>query len=60
MAIQAPFKLAQKEVPKRTVLCDQITNWVLLSLNVIPPVLFGLGIICAIEANSNGNLDLAG
>jgi hypothetical protein len=45
MSRQAPYKLSQKEVPKSIVECDKITNWVLLSLNVIPPILFFAGYV---------------
>ena len=42
---QAPHKLAQKEVPRSTVLCDKIINCFFLSLNVLPPILLGVGFI---------------
>ena len=43
MARQLPFKLAKREVPRNIVICDKITNWVFLSLNAIPPILYGIG-----------------
>ena len=43
MARQLPFKLAKREVPRNVVICDQITNRIFLSLNIIPPIFFGLG-----------------
>ena len=45
MARAAPFKIAQTEVPKSIRICDKITNWVFLSLNAIPPILYGVGYI---------------
>ena len=39
---QAPFKLIHTEVPRRIVVCDQITNWVFLSLNSITAVLYAI------------------
>ena len=51
MARKAPFKLAQTEVPRRILICNQITNWVFLSLNAIPPILFGVGLIGYHEAD---------
>ena len=42
---QTPFKLANKQVPRRMIICDKITNWVFLSLNCIPPVVTGVAAI---------------
>ena len=56
MARQTPFKLAKREVPKNIVICDQITNWVFLILNSIPPVLYGVGSISYFEAYENRNI----
>ena len=42
---QTPFKLANKKVPRRMIICDKITNWVFLSFNCIPPVLAGVAAI---------------
>ena len=58
MARQVPFKLAKREVPRNVVLCDQITNWVFLSLNAIPPIIFGVTYIGLYEAYRNGNIQL--
>jgi hypothetical protein len=55
MAIQAPFKLAQTEVPRRTVVCNKIANWVFLGLNAIPPILYGVGYISYYETTSSEN-----
>ena len=55
MARQVPFKLANREVLKNIVICDKITNWVFFSLNFIPPILYGVGVIGYYEAVSNGN-----
>ena len=51
MACEAPFKLAQKEVPRRILICNKITNWIFFSLNAIPPVLWGVGAIGYYEAD---------
>ena len=51
MACEAPFKLAQTEVPRRILICNKITNWIFLSLNAIPPILFGVLFIGSIEAD---------
>ena len=45
MSRQAPHKLSQKEVPRGIVVCDEIINWVFLSLNALPPVLYFVGVI---------------
>ena len=42
MSRQLPCKLAKVEVPKRIVLCDKITNWIFLTLNAIPPIVYGV------------------
>ena len=58
MACEAPFKLAQTEVTRRILICNKITNWVILSLNAIPSILYGVGCICGFKALSNGNITL--
>ena len=45
MSRQLPFKLARREVPRNVFICDKITNWILLSFNSIPPILYGVGAI---------------
>ena len=42
IARQVPFKLAKREVPRNVLICDRITNWVFLTLNSIPPIVFGV------------------
>ena len=58
MARQVPFKLAKREVPRNVVLCDQLTNWVFLTLNAIPPTIYGVTFIYLCEALENGNMEL--
>ena len=47
---QTPFKLANKEVPRRMIICDKITNWVFLFLNCITPIFTAVAAI-GIEIN---------
>ena len=51
MACEAPFKLSQTEVPRLILICNKITNWVVLSLNAIPPILYAVGYIGYFEAD---------
>ena len=44
IAQQTPFKLANEEVPRRIVISEKISNWVLLALNSITPILYGVGV----------------
>ena len=58
MARQVPFKLTKREVTRNIVICDKITNWVFLSLNSIPTILFFVGEIFYHESIANGNKKL--
>ena len=42
MSRQLPLKLVNIKVPRFIVICDNITNWIFLSLNSIPPILTGV------------------
>ena len=53
------MKLVNIKVPRFIVICDNITNWIFLSLNSIPPILYGVGAIGYYQARSNGNTELA-
>ena len=55
IARHTPYKVAKQEVPREMVKCDKITNWVFLTLNSIPPILFGVSNIGYYIAESNGN-----
>ena len=60
MSRQTPYKIAKKEVPRKIVVCDKITNLVFLSLNTIPPILNGIGMVGYDAADLNGeNTELA-
>ena len=59
MSRQLPLKLVNIKVPRIIVICDNITNWIFLSLNSIPPILYGVGVIGLFQALSNGNTELA-
>ena len=58
MSRQLPCKLAKVEVPKRIVLCDKITNWIFLTLNIIPPIIFGVSGVGAFKAFRHRNWKL--
>ena len=58
MSRQQPYKLWNREVPRRIVLCDKITNWIFLSLNAIPPIVFGLSEIGFEKSTKNKNWTL--
>ena len=60
MSRQLPLKLAGAKVPRFVIICDQITNWIFLSLNSIPPIFFGVAAIGVLQASSNGKMKLAG
>ena len=59
MSSQTPFKLAKREVPKSIERCDQITNCVFLSLNCIPPILFGIGYVVYYGVDKKSHLKLS-
>ena len=54
-----PYKIAKQEVPKRIIRCDKITNWVFLSINAIPPILYGVSEFGREAAGSNDQLELS-
>ena len=58
MSRQLPLKLVNIKVPRFIVICDNITNWIFLSLNSIPPILYGVGFIGYFQADSNGNTEV--
>ena len=59
MSRQSPYKIAKKEVPQRILKHDQITNWVFLTLNTLPPILYEVGFTGYLIANSNNHADLS-
>ena len=40
---QTEYKLANKKVPRKIIMCDKVTNWIFLILNGIAPILNGFG-----------------
>ena len=59
MSRQTPYKIAKQEVPTGIVRCDRITNWVFLSINAIPPILYGVSEFGREAAGSNDQLELS-
>ena len=59
MSRQLPCKLAKVEVPKRIVLCDKITNWIFLTLNAIPPIVYGVSSVGEWKAFNHRNKKLS-
>ena len=45
VSTKMPYKLEKKEVPKKIIRCENITDKIFLSLNFIAPMLFGIGLI---------------
>ena len=58
MSRQSSYKIAKQEVPQRILKHDQITNWVFLTLNTLPPILNGVGYIGYDIINLNNHADL--
>ena len=59
MSRQTPYKIAKQEVPTGIVRRDKITNWIFLSTNAIPPILFGVSECGRFTAGSNGHMKLS-
>jgi hypothetical protein len=57
MSRQSSYKIAKQEVPQRILKHDRITNWVFLTLNTLPSILYGVGFIGFHIANSNNYAD---
>ena len=45
MSRQSSYKISKQEVPQRLLKHDRIINWVFLTLNTLPPILYGVGYI---------------
>ncbi len=59
MSRQSSYKIAKQEVPQRILKHDRITNWVFLTLNTLPPILYGVVFIGYNIVNSNNHADLS-